>query len=94
MNEGFMLAPWKGLFPEDEKTSLRYDPKRALRTHGKACDVVGISYHKLRHSFGTHLAMGGAAMVEIAALLGNTVKVASESYAGYSPRTTNPLPGV
>ncbi len=94
MKEPFMLAPWKPLFPEDEKTSLRFDPKRTLHTHGEACGLEGTAYHKLRHSFGTHLAMGGETMVGIAALLGNTVKVASDSYAGYSPRTKNALPGV
>lgn len=94
MRRPYLLAPDSPLFPSEEKYSLRFDAKRALHNHAKKCGVPGFGYHVLRHSFGTHLAMGGAAMVEIAGLLGNTVKVAEESYAGYSPRTGNSLPGI
>ena len=94
MRGPYLLASDKPLFPLDDKQSLRFDPKKALGNHAVACGVVAVNYHMLRHSFATHLAMGGAAMVEIAGLLGNTVKVAEESYAGYAPRTNNLLPGV
>lgn len=94
LRQPYMLAPKCEFFPNETKQSLRFDPRKAMASHAKKCGVSGIGYHVLRHSFGTHLAMGGAPMVEIAGLLGNTVKVAEDSYAGYSPRTNNLLPGV
>ena len=94
MRRPYLLKPDNPLFPDDKTKSLRFDPKTSLKNHAKLCGVRHTSYHKLRHSFGTHLAMGGATMAEIAGLLGTTVKVAEESYAGYSPRTENQLPGV
>lgn len=94
MRRPYLLAPDKTLFPPDEKQSLRFDAKKALANHAKAQGVKKTGYHMLRHSFGTHLAMGGAPMAEIAGLLGNTVKVCEDAYAGYSPRTKNLLPGI
>jgi len=90
----YLLAPQKPLFPCDEKCSLRFDPKRGLAAHAKKCGIAKIGYHMLRHSFATHLAIGGATMAEIAGLLGNTVTVAENSYAGYAARTNNLLPGL
>jgi len=94
MRKPYLLAPDKPLFPPDHKTSLRFDPKTSIRKHGLLCGVPKVGYHSMRHSLGTHLAMGGATMAHIAGILGITVKVAEESYAGYSPRINNQLPGV
>ena len=94
MRKPYLLKPDGPLFPTDDKKSLRFDPKASLKNHAKLCGVKHTGYHMLRHSFGTHLAMGGAAIAEIAGLLGITMKVAEESYAGYSPRTMNCLPGI
>lgn len=94
LREPYMVAEWKPLFPNDDKKSLRFDPKRTLHTHGRLCGLAGVNYHKMRHSFGTHLAMGGMTAVEIAGLMGITVKVAMENYMGFAPRSSNPLPGL
>lgn len=94
MRRPYLLKPDQPLFPGDKMKSIRFDPKSSLKSHAKLCGVSHTSYHKLRHSFGTHLAMGGETMARIAGLLGITVKVAEESYAGYSPRTKDQLPGV
>ncbi len=94
MRKPYLLAPDHPLFPADDMTSLRFDPKRSLAEHAKKAGAGKSNYHKLRHSFGTHLAMGGATIAEIAGLLGITLKVAEETYAGYSPSTTNRLPGI
>ena len=94
MREPWLLAPDHARFPADEMTSLRFDPKRSLAAHAKKAGCGKSNYHKLRHSFGTHLAMGGATIAEIAGLLGITMKVAEETYAGYCPAITNKLPGV
>lgn len=94
MRKPYLLKPDQPLFPPDNKKSLRFDPKNSLKNHAKLCDVPKTGYHKLRHSFGTHLAMGGKTMAGIAGLLGITVKVAEDSYAGYSPGIKDQLPGV
>lgn len=94
MRKPYLLKPDQPFFPTKEMKSIRFDPKNSFKKHAKLSGVTKTGYHKLRHSFGTHLAMGGATIAEIAGLLGITVKVAEESYAGYSPRTTNQLPGV
>ncbi len=94
MRKPYLLAPDKPQFPPDDKTSLRFDPKASVKKHGKLCGVPKVGYHSMRHSLGTHLAMGGAKMAHIAGILGITVKVAEDSYAGYSPVINDPLPGV
>lgn len=95
MRRPFMIAPDHPKFPTDDKQSLRFDPKKSLHAHALRCGIAKTNYHMLRHSFGTHLAMGGVPIAEIAGLMGITITVAEETYAGYSPRKGHQvLPGL
>jgi integrase len=91
LREPFMLAPQKPLWPAEDKNSKRYDAKKALAGLARRVGVRKLNYHILRHSFGTHLAMKGVPMVEIAALLGDTVSVTEEHYVGFSPSRVSPV---
>ena len=85
MRRPYFIAPDRPLWPEEEKQSFRFDTKRALATHGRACGIPKLSFHILRRSFATHLSMAGMSINEIAALLGDTVRVTEEHYVGFSP---------
>lgn len=84
LREPFMLKP-ENAWPEEGKTSYRYDPCRRLSSVAAAAGVGRTNYHKLRHSFGTHLAEKRVPMKEIAALLGDTLRCTEEHYIGFSP---------
>lgn len=90
----YLLAPDKVLFPAVGKQSRRFDVRKGLANHAKACAVKKVGYHMLRHSFATHLAMGGASVQVIAGFMGNSPKVTEESYAGFAPDLRNLLPGL
>jgi integrase len=81
----YMLAPHKTLWPTEDKHSKRFDAKRPLITHGKRCGIPNLHVHMLRHTFGTHLSQSGMTMNNIAALLGNTLRVTEDHYLGFSP---------
>lgn len=87
----WLLAPNKTLWPGDKKNSLRFDAKKALMTTGKKAGVPKLTYHMMRHSFATHLAMKGVPLAEIAGLLGDSLKVTEDHYAGFCPSKVNPL---
>lgn len=91
MRSPWMLRPEKSEWPPEDKKSKRYDAHKVLTRMARRCGIRKLNYHILRHSFGTHLAMKGVPLAEIAGLLGDTVKVTEENYAGYSPSTRNPL---
>lgn len=91
---GFMVSPERGRWPDDDKKSKRYDPKKSLYAIGTAAKVKTLNYHILRHSFATHLAMKGVSLAQIAGLLGDGLKVTEDHYAGFSPGTGNPLAGI
>jgi integrase len=91
MHEPYMLAPEKDRWPDDNKKSKRFDPKKALTALGKKAKVKTLNYHILRHSFATHLAMKGVSLAEIAGLLGDGLKVTEDHYAGFCPSKVNPL---
>jgi len=83
MRKPFMLMPCKADWPEAPK--LRFDCKKQLKNHVRRCGIdKAVSYHTLRHSFGTHLAQSGAKMISIAQLLGDNVRVVEEHYVGFS----------
>jgi hypothetical protein len=42
-----------------------------MLAHGALCGVSRLGFHILRHSFATHLAMGGMNATELSAMLGN-----------------------
>lgn len=94
MRRPYMIAPDKPLWPVEQKNSKRFDAKRALRNHGKKYGIPNLAFHILRHSFGTHLSMSGMPMNEIAALLGNTLRVTERHYIGFSPSRMNVLDGL
>ncbi len=79
----FMLAPHKA----EWKTApaYRFNPKKQLANHAEKSRAAFVTYHTLRHSFATHLAMENVAMRDIAALLGDEIRVVEEHYVGFSP---------
>ncbi len=84
MRRPYLLAPDKPLWPNDDILSKRFDAKRALNTHGKKCGINKLGFHILRHSFSTHLFENKKPINQIAALLGDTVRVTERHYIGYS----------
>ena len=91
MRRPWMLAPDRPLWPADHKNSKRFDPKKALGNLAKKAGVEKVNYHILRHSFATHLAIAGVELSKIAALLGDSLKVAEDHYAGYAPNSGDSL---
>jgi integrase len=87
----FMVAPEKDKWPGEEKNSKRYDAKKALAGVAKRQTIPKLNFHMLRHSFATHLAMKGVPLAGIAGLLGDSLKVTEDHYAGYCPSQVNPL---
>lgn len=83
----FMLNPHKPKWVDPP--AYRYNPKKAFKTHAAAKGIGWVTYHTLRHSFATHLAAKGAKMVEIAELLGDSLRVVEETYIGYAPKTNS-----
>lgn len=83
LRKPFMLRPDRRVWKE--APNYRYNPKKAFKAYVASKGLPWVSYHTLRHSFATHMAMAGAPMVEIAAALGDGVKVVEETYVAYSP---------
>lgn len=92
--EGWWVAPDKVEWPGEEMNSKRFDTRKALAGVAKRAGVKHLTCHMLRHSFATHLAMKGVALAEIAALLGDSIKVTEDHYAGFCPSRVNPLDGI
>lgn len=90
----FLVAPHKERWPAHDKNSKRYDAKKSLHAIAKKARVKKLNFHMMRHTFATLLAMSGVPLVEIAALLGDTLAVTEKYYAGYSPGRVNPLEGI
>jgi integrase len=91
IREPFMLAPEKEFWPDEEKHSRRFECRNAMKGLVKRTSVRKLNYHILRHSFATHLVSKGVSLAQVAHLLGDTLKVTEENYAGFSPTRTNPL---
>jgi integrase len=81
--EGFVLAPYKSEWREAPK--YRYNPKKGFRNYVEGKGLRWVTYHTLRHSFATHLAMKGVPLVVIAGLLGDSLRVTEETYVGLAP---------
>lgn len=81
----FLLEPDKKVWKE--APNYRFNPKKAFKAFVKTHGLGWVSYHTLRHSLATHMAMAGAPMVEIAAVLGDSLRVTEETYVGYAPKT-------
>lgn len=52
----------------------------------KRAKVQRITFHELRHTFGTTVARGGASLVEIMAWMGHEDLVTTQKYLHYAPR--------
>lgn len=91
LRKPWMLRPDKEFWPVETKQSKRYDAHKALGNLAVKLGIPKLNYHILRHSFATHLVMKGASLAEVAGLLGDTLKVTEDNYAGYSPSRANPL---
>lgn len=84
----FMYAPHKTEWTPKPSNPYRYDPDKRLKRHvDKTCGIsrFTFSYHKLRASFATHLAMKGVPIVEIAKLLGDDLVTTEKHYIGKTP---------
>lgn len=91
MKRPWMLAPEKEHWPVETKSAKRFDARKALAGVAKRAGVEGLNFHILRHSFATHLAMKGVPLAEIAGLLGDSLRVTEDHYAGFCPNRVNPL---
>jgi integrase len=87
----WMLAPEKEKWPGEKMNSKRYDAGKALDGVSQRAGVRRVTTHLMRHSFATHLSMKGVPLAEIAGLLGDSLRVTEEHYAGYQPGKGNPL---
>jgi integrase len=87
----FVVAPKNALWPPETKNSKRYDAKKALAGVAKRTGVAKLTPHMMRRSFATHLAMKGVPLAEIAGLLGDSLKVTEDHYAGFCPNKVSPL---
>ncbi len=87
----WMLRPEKRFWPTDDVQSKRYDARKSLGNLAKSLGLPKLNYHILRHTFATLLVMKGVSLAEVAGLLGDTLQVTEETYAGYSPGKNNPL---
>lgn len=85
----WQVAPQKEFWPNEEGNSKRYDSKKALAGVAKRAGVPKLTFHMMRHTFATHLAMKGIALAEIAGLLGDSLRVTEENYAGFCPNKVN-----
>lgn len=86
-----MVAPENALWPNDDKRSKRYEAKKALAGVAKRAGIEKLNFHLMRHTFATLLVMKGTSLAEVAGLLGDSLKVTEETYAGYCPNKVNPL---
>jgi integrase len=76
------------VFTDNEGRSLNHD--RALRNLHRICKVAGIrdtTWHPLRHTFASQLAMAGVSMRIISDLLGHSSEQMTRIYAHLSPHT-------
>jgi integrase len=81
---------WEGrylLHPEIEQgeNKYRWNPRRPFGTLVERAGLKWVGVHTLRHTYATHLVMGGVPIASVARWLGDDVKTTFENYAGYVP---------
>jgi integrase len=72
-------------------TGNPYDPSKLRKRFGQAlerADVPTITFHELRHTFGTRMAAAGAPLRTIQHWMGHADQSTTEIYAHYSPDPT------
>lgn len=73
-------------------TGHAYDASKLRRRFGQALGVAGVrqvTFHQLRHTFGTQMAAAGAPLRAIQEWMGHADASTTEIYAHYAPDATN-----
>jgi integrase len=86
LREPFMVAPHKPRWPDESMNCKRFECKKALHAAAENAGIPHLTFHKMRHSFATHLAMKGTPLAVIAGLLGDSLRVTEDHYAGFCPK--------
>jgi integrase len=74
--------------------AYRFNPKKAFATHSNKHGVPFCTYHTMRHSLAVHLASAGMSMIEIAQILGDSVRVVESNYVSFAPRGASKLASI
>lgn len=59
--------------------------RAALDVVAKHADIDGLTPHVFRHTWATHASMNGVSLLEIARVLGDTIKTVEKTYAKFQP---------
>ena len=82
----FMFAPTKLDWHPTAEHPYRFNPKKSFKTYVEdTCQLKWRSYHALRRSFATHLAIRGERIARIAELLGDDITTTEKHYVGHIP---------
>ena len=82
----FMFAPTKLDWHPTAEHPYRFNPKKSFKTYVEdTCQLKWRSYHALRRSFATHLAIRGERIARIADLLGDDITTTEKHYIGHIP---------
>ena len=81
---------WQGEYvirPEVErgKDKYRWNPRAPFKKHVKKAGLSWVGVHTMRHTYATHLVMGGVPIATVARWLGDSIEVTFKTYAGYVP---------
>jgi len=79
------------LWPADNVKSKRFDASKGMTALARRLGIRKLNYHIQRHTFATLLVTKGVSLADVAGLLGDTLQVTQDHYAGYSPNKVNPL---
>lgn len=67
----------------------RWDPRAPFEAHAAAQKLPWVSFHVMRHTFGTLHALAGTPLTTIAKELGDDYKTTYETYIGYTRHDTH-----
>lgn len=79
--KGFVIRPEQ----EQGKSWLRWNPRKQFTTLVKACGMPWVTFHTMRHTFGSLHAIAGTAELKIRRWMGITVDTWERHYAGLRP---------
>ena len=79
--DGYLLHPEK----ERGQAWLRWDPSRPFRDLVKKCGMPWVTFHTMRHTFGSLHAIAGTAEIKIRRWMGITQVTWERHYAGLCP---------